>query len=63
MLQTLKGKMDEYLFDDDKFLTAEERKKNEGRGGNGIIKLKTVNGFLYGERNIYLGKNIPNYPK
>lgn len=55
--------IDEFLFDDDKFLTAEERKKNRNLGGDGIMKLKNVNGVLYGERNIYLGKNVPNYPK
>jgi protocatechuate 3,4-dioxygenase, beta subunit len=53
--------IDEYLFDDDPFLTAEERKKQEGRGGNGIIKLHKKDGLLNGERAIYLGRNIPNY--
>lgn len=55
--------IDEYLFDDDKFLTPDERKKNKNLGGDGIMKLRKENGVLYGERNIYLGKNVPNYPK
>lgn len=53
--------IDEYLFDDDPLLTTEEIKKQEGRGGSGIIKLKQKDGVLYGERNIYLGKKVPDY--
>jgi protocatechuate 3,4-dioxygenase beta subunit len=55
--------IDEYLFDDDRFLTAEERNKNRNYGGNGILVLREKDGLLYGIRNIYLGKNIPDYPK
>ena len=56
--------IDEYLFDDDPFLTLEERNRQPGRGGNGILKTVEVEkGFLKSERNIYLGKKIPNYPK
>lgn len=55
--------IDEYLFDDDPLLTKEERQKQEKRGGNGIIKLLSRNGFLYATRNITLGENIPDYPK
>ena len=55
--------IDEFIFDDDPFLTPEIRKQPlENRGGNGIIKLIIENGIQQGERNIYLGKNIPNYP-
>lgn len=32
--------IDEFLFDDDPYLTAENRKHNRQRGGDGIIKLK-----------------------
>jgi protocatechuate 3,4-dioxygenase beta subunit len=53
--------IDEFLFDDDPFLTAAERNKQEGRGGNGIMTLREKNGILYGERNIYLGRKIPGY--
>jgi protocatechuate 3,4-dioxygenase, beta subunit len=55
--------IDEYLFDDDSLLTTEEREKNEGRGGNGIIMLEEKDGMFYGKRNIYLGRKIPDYPK
>ena len=54
--------IDEYLFDDDKFLTTEERKKNMNYGGNGVIVLEEKDGLLYGQRDIYLGRNIPDYP-
>lgn len=53
--------IDEFLFDDDPFLTADERKKAENRGGNGIVKIKVAEEFQKAERNIYLGKNIPDY--
>jgi protocatechuate 3,4-dioxygenase beta subunit len=55
--------IDEYLFGDDPLLTTEERQKQEKRGGSGIIKLVSRNGFLFASRNIILGKNIPDYPK
>ncbi len=54
--------LDEYLFDDDPLLTADERSKQEKRGGLGIIKLiKNQQGEWIGQRNIVLGLNIPNY--
>jgi protocatechuate 3,4-dioxygenase beta subunit len=40
-----------------------KKEKNEDRGGSGIIKVKDVGNMLKAERNIYLGKNIPDYPK
>lgn len=54
--------IDEYLFDNDPFLTTEERNKQPGRGGSGILVLEEKEGVLYGERNIYMGRNIPGYP-
>jgi protocatechuate 3,4-dioxygenase beta subunit len=54
--------IDSYEFDDDPNLTAKERGNETQRGGNGIIKLRNENGMLVGERNIILGKNIPDYP-
>jgi protocatechuate 3,4-dioxygenase, beta subunit len=54
--------IDEYLFDDDPFLTSEERKHSQNRAGNGILKTKDVGNMLKAERHIYLGKNIPGYP-
>ena len=54
--------IDDFHFDDDPFLTADLRSRQQNRAGNGIIKLKEINGILYGLRDIYLGKNIPDYP-
>ena len=57
--------IDEYLFDDDPFLTAEQRKRCGNRGGSGILKIGDRykgRDILKSERNIYLGKNIPGYP-
>ena len=52
------------MFDDDPNLKPAERNSMKQRGGSGgIIKLQLRNGILVGERNIILGKNIPNYPK
>lgn len=54
--------IDEWLFDDDPLLTAEEKSKAENRGGSGIVHLtKTTDGLLLCKRDIVLGKNIPNY--
>jgi protocatechuate 3,4-dioxygenase beta subunit len=54
--------LDEYRFDDDPLLTAEERAKAENRGGSGIIHLtRSPAGVWTGRRDIVLGLNIPNY--
>jgi protocatechuate 3,4-dioxygenase, beta subunit len=55
--------IDEYVFDDDPLLTEKERKNCRDRGGSGILKVKDVGNMLKAERHIYLGKNIPDYPK
>lgn len=55
--------IDEYVFDDDPLLTDKERKSCQDRGGSGILKVKDVGNMLKAERNIHLGKNIPDYPK
>lgn len=55
--------VDEFLFDDDPYLTERERNNQPGRGGkNGIIKLtRDTNGVWKGTRDIVLGKNVPGY--
>ncbi len=53
--------LDEYLFEDDPLLSPSIRKKQANRGGSGIVKPILKNGMLTIERNIILGKNIPNY--
>lgn len=54
--------IDEFVFSDDPLLTSEKRAKLENRGGSGIVKIVDVGNMYKGERNIYLGKNIPDYP-
>jgi protocatechuate 3,4-dioxygenase beta subunit len=53
--------IDEYLFEGDRFLTPSERRRQERRGGNGIILLNEKERMLHGKRDIILGKNIPDY--
>ncbi len=57
--------IDEYLFDNDTLLTNNKRKGLENRGGSGILPVSSYyigRKSLKSERNIYLGKNIPDYP-
>ncbi|WP_246206007.1 intradiol ring-cleavage dioxygenase [Fulvivirga aurantia] len=51
--------IDEYQFEDDPNYSA--RNKTAQRGGNGLVALKKQEGLLIAERDIILGKNIPNY--
>lgn len=54
--------IDDYVFDDDKFVNGSYRSKSENRGGDGIVSLqKNENGIYTAKRDIILGKNIPNY--
>jgi len=54
--------IDEFVFSDDPLLTEEKRKALPNRGGSGIVKLIDVGNMFKGSRDIYLGKNIPDYP-
>lgn len=54
--------IDEFVFDDDKLLTSSYRKKMENRCGSGVLRLIKKDSLFIGERNIYLGLNIPDYP-
>ena len=51
----------DFLFSDDPLLSNEEKSNANVPGGNGVMKLSERNGILYGERDIYLGKNVRNY--
>ncbi|HVF81786.1 MAG TPA: hypothetical protein VM884_07620 [Flavisolibacter sp.] len=55
--------LDDFHFDDDPLLTAETRKNFQNRGGNGVLRVQKRAGVYYAERNIYLGKAIPDYPR
>lgn len=54
--------IDDFVFDDDPFLTTEERSRLQNRGGSGLLKHKPAGSMVKAERNIYLGKNIAGYP-
>ncbi len=55
--------IDEFVFDDDKLLTGEKRKKLQNRGGSGILRVLEKGDLQIAEHNIILGLNIPNYPE
>ncbi len=55
--------IDEFVFDDDKLLTGEKRKKLPNRGGSGILRVLISGDLQIAEHNIILGLNIPNYPE
>lgn len=55
--------IDEFVFDDDKLLTGEKRKRMENRGGSGVLRVLVSGDLQIAEHNIILGLNIPNYPK
>lgn len=54
--------IDDFLFSDDPLLTAERRQLLLNRGGSGIVKIFDVGNMFKGERNIYLGQHISDYP-
>ena len=54
--------IDEFVFDDDPFLTSVERSRVSNRGGSGIITLsKNDQGVWIGQRDIVLGLNVSGY--
>lgn len=53
--------IDDFVFDDDKFVDDDYRSRQQLRGGSGILHLKKENGKWIGKRDIILGRNIPNY--
>lgn len=55
--------IDEFLFDDDPLLTAGRRQQVGNRGGSGILKIQTSGNLQIAEHDIFLGLNIPDYPK
>lgn len=54
--------VDELVFDDDKLLTGEKRKKMENRGGSGVLRVVLDKDMQVAEHDIILGLNIPGYP-
>lgn len=54
--------IDDFVFEDDTLVNDVYRNQMENRCGHGIVSLNKSQPVFYGERNIILGKNIPNYP-
>jgi protocatechuate 3,4-dioxygenase beta subunit len=54
--------IDEFVFDDDKYVTREVRSNQPKRGGSGILQLKTNGNMQVAKHDIILGMNIPGYP-
>ncbi len=54
--------LDDFVFDDDKLLKSARRKSMTNRGGSGVLRLVQKDDLQIGERNIFLGLNIPDYP-
>ena len=54
--------IDEWVFDDDPFLTNAKRGNMSNRGGSGILKTTLKDGIQVARHDIILGLNIPNYP-
>lgn len=54
--------IDALIFDDDTLLTQEIRDNKKNRGGSGILKLQKQGNMFTVQHDIFLGKNIPNYP-
>ena len=54
--------IEDFVFDDDKFVNDSYRKNAENRGGGGILTLeKNEYGIYTARRDLVLGKNVPNY--
>ena len=51
--------LDDVVFDHDPLLTAEKRRAAEHRGGSGVVRLVRRGKDLVGERDVYLGTNLP----
>ena len=55
--------IDDFLFDDDPFLTASRRTRQQQLGGNGILQLSKQGDLYTAVRNIYLGRGVTGYPE
>ncbi|HNE28211.1 MAG: hypothetical protein U0U46_01990 [Saprospiraceae bacterium] len=55
--------LDEFVFDDDKNLTADRRRRLENRGGSGILRVTSKGDLQIAGHDVILGLNIPNYPE
>lgn len=54
--------IDDFVFDDDPFLTEKERNKRHPVAGSGVLVTRKEDGILKANRNIILGLNVKDYP-
>ncbi len=54
--------IDDYVFEGEKYVDENYRKRVHHMGGSGIIKLEKNGDLLIGKRDLILGKNIQDYP-
>lgn len=54
--------IDDFEFEDDRFLTRQERARRRGAGGSGVVRLtRSAGGVWLARRDITLGLNVPDY--
>lgn len=53
--------IDMYVFEGDPNLSRSGTNRRNARGGSGVVKLEREGDLLVAERDIVLGKNVPNY--
>jgi protocatechuate 3,4-dioxygenase, beta subunit len=53
--------IDDLVFDDDPLLTSAKRVSSEKRCGSGVLRLVKHGDLFVGERDVYLGQNIPGH--
>ena len=53
--------IDEWQFKNDPLLEINKEREDKARGGSGIVELKSEENILTAERDIVLGKNVPEY--
>jgi protocatechuate 3,4-dioxygenase beta subunit len=54
--------IDEFVFDDDKYVTAQMKNNQSKRGGSGVLHLTTSGNLQVANHDIILGLNVPGYP-
>lgn len=54
--------INDFLFDDDEHLSDRQRNNPNPRAGSGVLQTQKLGKTWLANRDIFLGKNIPNYP-
>ena len=53
----------DFLFVDDLYISDQQKKSTTFPGGNGVLNPELINNRLEAKRDIYLGKNVRDYPQ